>query len=153
MNNKSKDNQQIYSDNSYFDRMQESEPKRFGLLDYLLLIVIAGVIIGLYLFIKRDGTRGLIHYLINGFFFMGVLYIGIGVFSLANHDGLYDGAGYGIRRVYDLSKSAFKGKISYKYESYRDYKRKKEKKRTGVRYHFFVVGGTLLAASIVLMNF
>lgn len=153
MNNKSKDNQQIYSDNSYFDRMQESEPKRFGLLDYLLLIVIAGVIIGLYLFIKRDGTRGLMHYLINGFFFMGVLYIGIGVFSLANHDGLYDSAGYGIRRVFDLSKSAFKGKISYKYESYRDYKRKKEKKRTGVRYHFFVVGGTLLAASIVLMNF
>lgn len=153
MNNKSKDSQQIYSDNSYFDRIQKSEPRRFGLLDYLLLIVIAGAVIGFYLYVKRDGTRGLIHYLINGCFFMGIVYLGIGVFSLANHDGLYDGAGYGVRRVFDLSKSAFKGSISYKYESYGDYKRKKEKKRTGVRYHFFVVGGVLLTASIILMYF
>ncbi|MDO4754010.1 MAG: DUF3899 domain-containing protein [Bacillota bacterium] len=151
MRNKSKDNQQIHSDHAYFDRIQESEPRRFGLLDYLLLIVIAGAVIGLYLFLKKDGVRDIRHYIINGSFFMGVLYVGIGVFSLSNHEGLYDGAGYGIRRVYDLGKSAVKGSPDYKYATYRDYKRSKEKKRTGVRHHFFVVGGALLLLSIVLI--
>lgn len=152
MKNKSKDNRQIHSDNAFFDRIQESEPRRFGLLDYLLLIVIASAVILGYLYLKRDGIYGVRHYIVNASFFMAVVYLGIGIFSLSNHEGLYDGAGYSIRKVIDLSKSAFKGKIFYKYDSFRDYKKTKEKKRLGVRYHFFVVGGGLLAISIVLMN-
>lgn len=152
MKNKSKDNWQIHSDNAFFDRIQESEPRRFGLLDYLFPIIIALIFIVLYVYFKRDGIYEIRHYIINATFFMSVIYIGIGVFSLANHEGLYDGAGYSIRRVFDLSKSAFKGKIYYKYESYRDYKRAKEKKRLGVRYHFFILGGILLVISLGLMS-
>lgn len=151
MNNKSKDNQQIHSGNDYFDRMQESEPRRYGLLDYLLLIIVAAVLSGIYFFLRRDGVMPMSHYIVNATFMVGVLYLAIWVFSLSNHEGLYDAAGYSIRKVYDLGKSAFRDKIIYKYDSFRDYVRKKEKKRTGVRHHFLVVGSLFMLISLVTM--
>lgn len=141
----------MQAQDDFFNQMQESEPRRFGLLDYLKLLCLAAALIGIYLFVKRGGVHGIVHYLINAFFTIGVVYLGIGVFSWSNHEGLFDGGGYGIRSVIDITKSAVNSRHEKKYRSFMDYKKSKAKKRLGVRYHFTVTGGIFILFSIALM--
>lgn len=144
------DAQSFAGDDDFFNQVQESEPRRFGLLDYLSVIGGGLAFVGIYLFWKRDGIYGILHYAINATFFVGMFCLMIGVFSLCNQEGLYDGAGYGVRKVWDGARSAFHRNAVPTYKSFQDYRRGKQRKRKGTMVHFLYIAALFLAVSTLL---
>ncbi len=139
----------------YFNQIQESEPRRYGLLDYLIIIATGLAVVALYAFvIKSGGSFGIKRYLVDGFFVMGIVYITIGVFSFVNHEGLFDGAAYGIKKIRDLRRSFFKFSMERepesKKENYIDFVKKRKNKRKGVRHPFLSIGFAFFLISMAI---
>lgn len=146
-------------DGDFFDRNIVQPPFRPGFYQYLKIIVIALALVGMYCLIKRDyvimGVRSLNYYLINSMFAVGILYIGIGAFSMANQDGFFDIAGYGFSRAGGFIKSVFSPKSSHKKpdKNLYEYKKRKSVKRLGWKYHFVIVGFAMFFVSLLLVYF
>lgn len=116
------------------------------------VIVASSAIVLLYVLItifkKRigfDTVSSTFECLSNAFFLTGGLITGVGLLVFASNHGMFTGLGYGVKTIFE--KRRFKKSFENR-KSYGEYREEKLKKKSPFQ-HFLIIGGALIALSII----
>ncbi|MDR3021331.1 MAG: DUF3899 domain-containing protein [Clostridiales bacterium] len=122
------------------------------LLKTLLTIVLAGIlffliILGFDIF-NLENTKLLFSTLSNGAFFVGVIFLGIGLLVLISKEGTFDSLSYCLSKAWELM--PFVKKKSSK--TYFEYKSQKRHDKSQV-LHMMIAGAFFVSLSIIFLIF
>ncbi len=137
----------------FFDQYQELEPEEIGILDFVKVFLLGAIIIALILFLKRHSIHSFYHNLSDAFFAASVIILGMGGLSFVTKKGIFDSGGFTVKKVIEITKAGLKKQDKKERLTYYDYKKSKEhKRRRGIRYHYFIIGGMYLIAALVFLK-
>ena len=121
-------------------------------LKFVFAIAIGALIVIAYCVINKisqaEDTTRIIRILCDSFTIAGIVLLCIGLLTVINKEGIFDGIGYSLKSVQYVAKSVW----GYQQEklTYYDYKQELSKKRQ-IAFHFIIVGGAFLLIGIVFI--
>ncbi len=121
-------------------------------LKYLLTILITSAIIFLIAYTRgvfnQTTPEAAIHIIVDAFFVVGIVVLGIGVIILASNGGTFDMLAFGMIKLFDLFR---KNPLDGKYRTFYDYRVAKEEKNNKPFWFLIIIGSVYVIISLILL--